>query len=265
MLHNPHILVAYYISIALYSEPVETIHRRIKGVLQDVPIYTVEEAEELSLDMVHWRDVTEGQWAITDDHYVAECLSRKLYTNGEYPNSFVRTTCGYFWDNTKRPFLFEERKANRSWYMSTAETLREKRARRRVGKHICRAAATMWLSDKPLDYEILANIYAKRNGNRLAAKKYVRQILNSKAGRELIRQEIEKAIVGNGMTVHKWLEIGVQIFDKAQEKDNLGEMRKMWVHFGELLNIHDTREISPVNGNVLDAIETDVKELTNGK
>ena len=39
-------------------------------------IHTRDEADELGIDYVPWEDATEGQWAFTDDGYVAECIRR---------------------------------------------------------------------------------------------------------------------------------------------------------------------------------------------
>jgi hypothetical protein len=44
-------------------------------------VYTEDEAREEGIEYVSWRDAEQGQWALTDDGYVAECLHSKVYTN----------------------------------------------------------------------------------------------------------------------------------------------------------------------------------------
>jgi hypothetical protein len=44
-------------------------------------VYSKQEAIDNGIEFVPWRQVELGQWAITDDDYVAECLHCKVYTN----------------------------------------------------------------------------------------------------------------------------------------------------------------------------------------
>lgn len=44
-------------------------------------VYTEKEAIEKGIEYVSWRDVERGEWALTDDGYVAECLHCMVYTN----------------------------------------------------------------------------------------------------------------------------------------------------------------------------------------
>jgi len=52
----------------------DKISRKINGKVKEYSVYTLEEAKE---DYVHWKLAEEGDWANTDDGYVAECVSRK--------------------------------------------------------------------------------------------------------------------------------------------------------------------------------------------
>jgi hypothetical protein len=44
-------------------------------------VYSKQEADEQGIVYVPWREVNQGEWAITDDDYVAECLHANVYTN----------------------------------------------------------------------------------------------------------------------------------------------------------------------------------------
>lgn len=44
-------------------------------------VYSKVEADEKGMVYFPWREAEQGQWALTDDDYVAECLHAKVYTN----------------------------------------------------------------------------------------------------------------------------------------------------------------------------------------
>ena len=62
------------------------------------PIYTKDEADKKKLKYVYWKECDAGDWGITDDDYVSECVSRSDYTdrNGN-TRTFVKLTCGVGW------------------------------------------------------------------------------------------------------------------------------------------------------------------------
>ena len=69
------------------------IKRRINNKTGKYPIYDKAKAIEKGLDFVYWRQAEVGDWAITDDGYVAECYDRKDYTdkNGKV-KTFIKLT-----------------------------------------------------------------------------------------------------------------------------------------------------------------------------
>ncbi len=248
----------------------EIIKRRLNGILQDVPIYTESEGDERGLDMAHWKKVKEGQWAITDDGYVTKCFSRKTYHNNGLTNDFIRTTCGGNWSSNKHPFFFEERRANKSYNTHSSLSWTERQAKTKTTKRLVHAVAVMWLSNKPIDYNVLARIYSQRNTLSKAAQvHYVKKILSSIRVKKMIREEIEKELLGQGMTIKTWLELGMELLEKNREKGDLTEMRHLWKDFGDVLQVkeHESRRIPLGEGTkVLEAVSEDLKKIpSNGQ
>ena len=74
---------------------IERLYQRKK---RRFTIYTKAEADaDSSMGYSDWRDATLGAYAITDDDYVMECLSRSDYTdkNGNI-KTFVKLSGGVF-------------------------------------------------------------------------------------------------------------------------------------------------------------------------
>ncbi|KKK87180.1 hypothetical protein LCGC14_2755820, partial [marine sediment metagenome] len=96
----------------------------------------------------------------------------------------------------------------------------DRQAKTNVTRILVHAVVVMWLSNKPIDYDVLANIYSQKNTGKGAAIRYIRQILKSPRVKEMIRKEIEKELLDQGMTITAWMELGMEILEKAREKDN---------------------------------------------
>ena len=59
----------------------DTIRRRIGGKMRKFNIYTQDEADKKGCLYIEWKHADEGDYALSDDGYVGECLSRKVYTD----------------------------------------------------------------------------------------------------------------------------------------------------------------------------------------
>jgi hypothetical protein len=57
------------------------IKRRIEGKTAYYDVYTKDQADHKKLNYVYWKDAEVGEYAITDDNYVALCYARNDYTD----------------------------------------------------------------------------------------------------------------------------------------------------------------------------------------
>lgn len=70
----------------------------------EYPIYLSGEALKEDLDFEYWQDAEEGQYALTDDGYVAQIITKKSYTDDAGRESFYyRMPFGYIMWNPKYP------------------------------------------------------------------------------------------------------------------------------------------------------------------
>ena len=67
-------------------------------------IYTKEEADTNKIDYKYWKEADKGEYAITDDNYVAKVIQKKKYdsTNGVV-SYYVRMPFGYAFHSPKYP------------------------------------------------------------------------------------------------------------------------------------------------------------------
>jgi len=242
----------------------ELVSRKIGGEQVEVPVYTLEEAEELGLDTVPWKEARVGQWGITDDGYAMECRSCKDYVSATgWKDTYRVFTAGVCWGSCKKPFNFERIHANRAYSAVSGDKWQDVDFRRIVVKELIHQAALQRITRGVYDYKQLAGVY-RHDGDPYYGMGKVKWLLRSRKGKELVRTEIEKIMIGGGMSVADWIELGKRSFEKAAEKDDVVEMRRIWEKWGEFLAIKEahTRELSPIAGQtVLDAVSEDLKQI----
>jgi hypothetical protein len=81
-----------------------TINHR-EGGPTDYKVYKKDEAIDDGIDFIYWKDANEGDWALTDDDYVAIIIKKKeYYTKKDNQKScYYRTPFGYIMYNSKYP------------------------------------------------------------------------------------------------------------------------------------------------------------------
>ena len=247
----------------------EIVPRMVDHVRVEFPVYTREEAEGLGLDAVPWRDAQVGQWGITDDDYVMECKFRREYISwNEWPDTYHRFTGGRAWGSRKKPFNFEEIHANGGYATASGKRYDgEYNLTRTITKTLVHQAALQRVSKGIYDYKQLAGVFRHGNDPYYAFLR-VKRFLLSKRGKQLVREQIEKIMIGGGMSVADWIDLGKRAFEKADGKNDVAEMRRIWEKWGEFLAIKEahTREFSPIEGQkVLDAVSEDLKQLPGAK
>ena len=62
----------------------------------DYKIYSKKEAKKRDLDYKYWKEADEGDWALSDDGWVAKVIKRKEYPgNRNFSNIYLRLPWGY--------------------------------------------------------------------------------------------------------------------------------------------------------------------------
>jgi hypothetical protein len=234
----------------------ETLERWRLGERRTFEIYEQEEAEELGIKYAHWKKVKEGDWALTDDGFVMQCLKRREFSGGDE----IVLSGARAWEKQKQ-ILWIGRRETRSWSEPTEGTWGEHMAHSRRGKAIAHAAATMLLNTGRFDYEKLAQMYRPDHSFPVSSLK---RLLKQPEIREMIRKEVETALSKEGVTNEYVIALGKEVVNSARNSENVAEMGRMFERWVKLLGLNDntqTREISPHGSGVLDAVSEDIKQI----
>ena len=67
-------------------------------------VYRVKEAEANNIEYKYWKDAEAGDYAISDDNYIAKVISRREYPgNRDNNNIYLRFPWGYTFFSPKYP------------------------------------------------------------------------------------------------------------------------------------------------------------------
>ena len=228
----------------------EYLTRKINYKTRKCPIYTSEEAEKKGFDVKYWKLADKGDWAVSDDGYVGECISKKSYTdkNGK-TKYFIKLVHGCGWENRYSQISYLENKKFNLYSKPKPSTWAEKEVRTARFKHVATSYVSMLTGNGKIDYETLGNIYRPDQKNPAAT---VKRLLKNKVVSTMIEEKLKEILVGKGIT-------------KQYAVDNLVDAIDMSKHKGDISNflkandqIMDLLEMKPSKRVVTDTLQIDL-------
>jgi hypothetical protein len=179
----------------------------IKRSFGTFTVYTREEADAEGLKYVHWKDVEEGGWALTDDQFVAKCVKRKKHKGGtQFTFPFGRP-----W-RSSHECNFWEYYTKGAFYTSSPMTWAEAEARRGRTARVVKAYASMLLGGK-IDWKALGQIYRP---NQAVPEATVRRLFRREEIKSMADAEVARLLKEKGITKETVLEMYMEAKDLAK-------------------------------------------------
>lgn len=247
----------------------DRIKRRIGGKWGFFPVYTEAEALERGLKPVPWREANPGDWALSDDGYVGECL--RVFESEIASSRHVTLTYGADWDKSIKPLLYEERAATFNWSGSSKSDWARRDSRKTRAKIAIAAYVVMRQAGQQIDWKTLGQIY--RPDQRIPEAR-VRRDFKKAAFQEMIQRELERVLVESESTPNRTIEMYNEAFSTAKTKGQPSVMVDVADRFSELWRLKESLisdgELPPGLGDatILEGVESDLeiaKESSNGK
>lgn len=231
----------------------ETIERLYNRKKHKFNIYTKSEADaDHSMGYCDWRDAEAGMWAITDDNYVMECLSRNEYTdkNGNV-KTFIKLSGGVGWDSPSAKINFEINKAYGSYTKTNpAKTWEEQELGSTRGKNTISTFASMMLNGN-IDYKKLGNVYRPKDKIPEAT---VRRFLKNKKVKMEVEKKVREILTEKSINKEFAVDNLIRALDMAEHKGDVGNFLKANDQIMDLLEMKPNK-----------AITTDTVELIDTK
>ena len=227
------------------------IKRRINGKTGKYPVYDKAKAIDKGLDFVYWRQAEIGDWAITDDDYVAECYDRKDYTdkNGKV-KTFIKLTCGVGWDSgfSKINFLenhkygvYSKTNPKRTWDEEESGTTRS--------KNTINTYANMLLNNGQVDYSVLGQIYRP---DQEIPEATVRRFLKQKVAKRMVEKKIKELLSDKSINKEFAVDNIIRALQMAESKGDVNNFLKANDYLMDLLEMKPNKQL------ITDTIQVDM-------
>ena len=195
-----------------------TINHR-DGNTKTYKIFRKEEARKEGIDYVYWKEAQKGDYAISDDDYVAYVINRSEYdSNHNTKNIYLRFPWGYTFYNPKyktKKLTVAGRKSNTTF---TGKRPIEVIAGKDYMRNLAMVRAIMQNDDLSIDWVFGSTTPGER-------RKYKRY-MKSEAFKKMVKEELSQYLQEHDLTEDYTLELLKEGIEIAREKKDVpGIMR----------------------------------------
>ena len=196
-------------------------------------IYTEPEAKVMGIKYKYWKEANEGEYALSDDGFVAVVIKRKLYNNDRGGESiYLKMPYGYVMYNPKYP-------------------TKKFKADGRSTPHTYTGKSQLLVSSKQDKMKNLVMCYVAANFNRDLAidmalgsldKAQVRtwsRKMKSEVFKNMVKKEVQEALQDHGLTEDFVLETEKLALEMAKEKKDVSNIMRI---VENLQDLHGMRE-----------------------
>ncbi len=182
-------------------------------------VFREEEANESGLAFKHWREVEEGDYGASDDGYVSQVISKRVYTSSSGRNSiYLRFPWGYTFFNPKYPskkLVVAGRKTNVTF---TGKSYIEVQSGQDKMKNLAQMFALKPDYDLAIEWALGAVTSSQR-------RKWKRT-MKSEVFKKMVRDELQKLLFEHGLTEKYTLDLLEDAIKVAKDKKDVPSMMR---------------------------------------
>ena len=194
------------------------IDHKDKG-LTTYTVYRKEEADKEGLKYVYWKMADVGQYAISDDDYVAKVIKKKEYpSNHNKDNIYLRFPWGYTFFNPKyasKKLKVSGRKTNTTM---TGKPMLEVQSKQDMMKNLAKAYSVTW--DYNLALDMVLGSYTPTE-----FKKWKR-IMKTEVFDKMIKEELADLLTDHGLDKTYTLELFSKVIEMASDKKDVTNLMR---------------------------------------
>lgn len=199
-------------------------------------VYTKEEADEAKIKYYFWQVAKQGQWAITDDDFVAKIIKRKHYEGKKRGTDFVQMPFGFLMFNLSSPTTKFKAAGRENKYHLSGKSKIRKELETPKGRDLALAYTKTFDRDLAIDIVFPGGIDPNRR------RTWKRQ-MKTETFRNMIREELEALLKEHGLTESYTLDLLKQAIIIAKSKKDVSGMLKAVENLQSLHGMRDKRLI----------------------
>jgi len=186
---------------------------------QDVtyPVYTKKEAIEKQVAYKPWKECKAGDYGITDDNYIGECIAKNHYKNGIE----LQFVFGRMWLNDRAKLLYEPRRESGNYATVSSESWEYIEGKHGRTQRAVDIYTRMLLSGQGINWSIIGKAYRpKQERPDLSAKRLFKQ----ETVKQMVDKKIDKALQERGIAEGDVLDVIADAIGLARVKEDPGTM-----------------------------------------
>jgi hypothetical protein len=203
-------------------------------------IYTKDEADEKKVIYSHWTEASAGDYALSDDNYVAKLISRKDYPGDKGTiNTYIRMPWGYCFynpDRKPRPFKASGRASNTTY---SGKRPIEVRAGQKPMKDLAIAYSVSW--DYDLAIDTVFNDVTPSN-----RRKYTRY-MKSEIFKTMVQDNLSALLVEKGYTEGDIIDLLTAAMKMAKSKKDITNYIRVIENIQDMLGMRDKKIVKTEN------------------
>ena len=224
------------------------ITRRLKAnnfESTDYEVYTKEEFQEIGKKYKHWNRCSPGDWGVSDDGYVAECLQRNIYgTSIEMVFPYGRQ-----WVSKTGKLEFEPHYYSKNYSNVSTKSYAELEAGRDRAELAIDAFLAYKMAGETPDMQKIGRIYRPDQKKPEIA---VRKLLKTKEVKKIMADKLKEILVDKEIDEGYVLDVMKDAIDTAKVKEDPANMIRAAKELSVFL------DMQPKNKQVTESIEMDM-------
>tara|TARA_R100000808_G_C2151847_1_gene161020 strand:- start:3163 stop:3924 length:762 start_codon:yes stop_codon:yes gene_type:complete len=241
-----------------------TIRHKGKGVRQ-YNIFTEDEAKKEGIEYKYWKEAEIGDYAVSDDGYVAMVIQKKKYPGAnKNSNTYIRLPWGYAFYSDKYPSKKFKAAGRRSNGTFSGKTQLEVRAGQDNMRNLATAYSIHMNYDLAIDMVFDSTTPQER-------RKWKRS-MKTEVFRKMIREELQKLLHDKGYTESDVIDMLTKGLTMAQDKGDISNYLKVVENIQDMLGMKEkpiqktTQKLEAYSTrNLLDEIAKEEKTLVAEK
>jgi len=182
-------------------------------------VYRELEAKEENIDYVYWKEAEKGDYAVSDDGYVAMVISKREYpSNHDIPNTYLRFPWGYTFFNAKYPSKKLNVKGRKTNVTFTGKSYIEVKS----GQDKMKNLATMFALKPDYDLAIEWALGAVTDNERRKWKR----TMKSEIFKNMVKDELQGLLTEHGLTENYTLELLEETIKLAKDKKDITNLMR---------------------------------------
>tara|TARA_R100001594_G_scaffold89766_5_gene124210 strand:+ start:2110 stop:2880 length:771 start_codon:yes stop_codon:yes gene_type:complete len=203
-------------------------------------IYHSREAEKKNIKFKYWKDAETGEYAISDDDYVAKVISRREYPgNRGFSNIYLRFPWGYTFFSPKHPSKKLNVKGRKTNTTFTGKSYIEVQS----GQDKMKNLSAMFALKPDYDLAIEWALGAVTDSERRKWKR----TMKSEVFKTMVRDERQKLLQDHELTEDYTFELMKETINMAKEKKDVSNLMRAVENLQELHGMKDKDMVKTVD------------------